>query len=111
MTSLQSKILKIRDALAGVEGLDVFHYWRPHMNAPFCVWQEESTEAVWMGNHVGEFSVSGSIDYFTKKEFDPMVDSIQEAMNTVESLGWSLEAVQYEDETALIHYSWRFEIG
>lgn len=111
MVALQSKLMRIRDALASVEGLEVYHYWKPHMNAPYCVWQEESTEAVWTSNHVGEFTVSGSIDYFTKIEFDSMVDTIQESLNSIECLGWNLEAVQYEDQTNLIHYTWRFNIG
>ena len=38
-----------------------------------------------------------------------MVDNIQDALNEVENLGWNLDAVLYEDETGLIHFSWNWE--
>lgn len=109
---MMSLLLTIRDALNKIEGLDVYHYWRPRLQAPFLVWAEESEgESLHTGNHKSEQVITGTIDYFTKTEYDPMVDTIQDKLNEIENLGWSLTSVDYEDETMLIHYSWDWEIA
>lgn len=107
---MMSKLLKIRDALNSIEGLKVYHYWRPRLEAPFCVWAEEGEgESIWTNNHKQEQVITGTIDYFTLTEYDPMVDAIQEQLNQIETLGWNLSAVLYETDTNLIHYSWDWE--
>ena len=109
---MQSKLIKVRDALTSIENLKVYHYWHPRLEAPYCIWAEESEgDSIWTSNHLQEQIIQGSVDYFTKTEFDPVVDEIQSALNGVELLGWNLEAVLYEDETNLIHYTWSFEVA
>ena len=109
---MQEKLSKIKDALTSIENLKVYHYWRPRLQAPYLIWAEEGEgDSLWTSNHLQEQVIKGTVDYFTKTELDPIVDTIQEKLNGVESLGWNLEAVQYEDETNLIHYSWYFEIA
>lgn len=88
--------------------VNVYHYWRPRMEAPFIVWQEDGGESFTTGNHVAETAVSGTTDYYSKTEFDPVIDEIETAQNTVDGLFWSLNSVQYEDETGLIHHEWRW---
>ena len=51
-----------------------------------------------------------AIDCFTQKEYDPVLDEIQDALNEAE-IGWRLSSVQYEDETNLIHSEWEFNIA
>lgn len=109
--TLQNKLEKIEKALTSIEGLTVFHYLRPNMNAPFCVWQEDGEASSLQGdNHKQEQAISGSIDYFTKEEYDSMTDLIQGALNEIECCGWELNSVQYEDDTELIHYEWYFRV-
>ena len=109
---MQSLLCNIRDALTSIKDLKVYHYWRTREEAPYCVWQEESEgDSLHTGNHKTEQVITGTIDYFTKTEYDPIVDSIQDALNTVENLGWKLDSVSYEDDTGLIHYSWDWEIA
>lgn len=109
---MQEKLSKIKDALTSIENLKVYHYWRPRLQAPYLIWAEEGEgDSLWTSNHLQEQVIKGTVDYFTKTELDPIVDTIQEKLNGVESLGWNLEAVQYEDETNLIHFSWYFEIA
>lgn len=106
------KTKRIRDALAAIDGLRVYHYFRPQMKAPFCVWAEDGEDiALWSGNHQQEQAVSGTADYFTPTEYDAMVDTIQDALNGIENCGWRLESVQYEDETNLIHFEWTWRIA
>lgn len=109
--TLRDKLIKIRDALVAVEGLRVYHYWRPKLQPPYCIWEEEGeASALHANDHKHEQAIDGHIDYFTKMEFDPAADAIQDSLNRVEHCGWSYDSVQYEDETGLIHHSWRFTV-
>jgi hypothetical protein len=105
------QLTKLRDALASINGLKVYHYWHPRLEAPYCIWAEESEgDSFWSSNHKKEQVITGTIDYYTKQDLDPMVDIIQDRLNQIEPLGWTLNSVIYEDETNLIHYSWDWEI-
>lgn len=109
---MMSKLKMIRDVLASIEGLKVYHYWRPRLEAPFCVWAEETEgDSLHTGNRKTEQVITGTIDYFTLTEYDEMVDVIQEKLNEVDVLAWSLSSVDFEEETNLIHYSWDWEIA
>lgn len=110
--TLQSKLRRLATALTAISpSVNVYHYWRPQMTAPFIVWQEEEGEEFWTCNRMVEQTISGSIDFYTMTEFDPIVDDIQGALTALDVCGWSLESIQYEDETNLIHYSWSFNLG
>lgn len=105
------KLKKIRDALTGIEGLNVKHYWRTGMIPPYCIWAEdEEASALISDNRKDVQVISGTVDYFTKDEYDPMVEQIQSALDEVDICTWRLNSVQYEDETMLIHYEWTFEV-
>lgn len=106
-----AKLKKIQDALTSIEGLRVYHYWHPRLQAPFCIWAEDAEGmSIWQDNHNAEQVISGTIDYFTLKEFDETVELIQQALNETENVGWRLNSVQYEDETNLIHFEWEFDV-
>lgn len=109
---MMSQLIKIRDALTSIEGLAVYHYWHPRLQAPYCIWAESSEgDSLWGDNHKKEQIITGAIDYFTKTDFDPMVDLIQDKLNELECVGWTLMAVDYEDETGLIHFTWEWQIA
>lgn len=106
MTS-QERLKTIGDALAAL-GARCYHYWRPKMRPPFIVWAEDGQDAaLWAGNRMTEQTLGGGVHYFTQTEYDPMFDAIQKTLGTL-GLGWALESVQYEEETNLIHYEWRW---
>ena len=110
MLSLQNKLAYIgkafNDALPGL----VFHYWRPD-SFPYLVWREDMEgESFHAGNHKEEQAIHCVADYYTKTEYDPNIDVIQEVLNYLEC-PWRIEAVQYEEDTELIHYTWEFEVS
>jgi len=109
MLSLQNKLFQIGAGLAALTD-DCYHYWRPVKKVPCIMWAETGEEnSFHADNHKQEQNISGVCDYYTKKEFDPMIDEIQ---NTLDSMGltWALDSVDYEDETNLIHYSWSWGV-
>lgn len=86
----------------------VSHYRRT-AKPPFLVWTEDGeSTSLHANNHKQEQAIRGYIDYFTKTEFDQTVDDIQETLNG-EDVAWSLDSVDYEEETMLIHYRWSWE--
>lgn len=94
---------------------DVYHYWRPQMQAPFCVWAEDGEGTSFHADDKKqEQVVTGFVDYYTKTEYDSALDVIQDTLNTLMSLipfAWVLNSVQYEEDTNLIHYEWRWELA
>lgn len=114
MKSLTQNLKRIRDALNKTSAKGrVFHYTRPSdTSTAWIVWQEDgegvSHEA---DNHKINQQIHGTIDCFSLNEYDELFDEIQEALNSLGSVGWALNSVQYEDETNLIHYEWEFYIA
>ena len=110
MMSLVSKIQKVAAALIPLSE-NVYHYWRPRPEGvdQYIIWAEDSEEDSLNGdNKKLEQGLHGTIDLFTKEEFDPLIDQIQNAINGVENLSWRFNSSQYEDDTGLIHYEWEW---
>ena len=114
MKSLQIQLKRLRDILNNTSGRGrIFHYTRPKdKDQHWVTWQEDGEGESSDSDNVKAFQqVHGTIDLFTRTEYDPLADEIQEALNNAEHVGWMLTSVQYEDETNLIHYEWEFNIG
>lgn len=110
MMSLQTKLKQIGTELAKLTP-NCVHYYRHPSALPFLIWQESGEGTSFhSGNHKTEQVITGTVDVFTKTEFDPLLDDVQ---NALEALGvaWTLNSVQYEDDTNLIHYEWYFEVA
>lgn len=108
--SLQTKMQQIGAALNDALGSHVHHYFRPTGEIPSCVWQEDGEDASFhSGNHKTEQAIRGTVDYFTQTEFDPNADTIQTTLDGI-GAAWSLESVQFEESTKLIHFEWRWTV-
>lgn len=100
---------RVRDALLTVTK-DVFHYEKTGIEERYIVWQEDSEGDSLHADDKHEIMViSGTIDLFTKQEYDPWVQEITRALEDAE-ITCRIESIQYEDETGYIHYEWRFEV-
>lgn len=108
--TFQQKVKSIGDALAAINGLNVFHYWRFGVTAPYCIWAEDGDVSLEGDNHKEEQGVAGAVHLFTKTEYDPLFDEIQDALNGIENVRWYYDDSDFEDETRLIHHSWRWTI-
>lgn len=105
-----TQLTAIRDALVPLTDR-VYHYWRPKMAAPYIIWAELSEgQPFYANNKKAESFWHGTVDLYTKEEFDPLFDQIQEALQGVEGLTYTLTDVQYEDDTGLIHHTWEWSL-
>ena len=113
MTSLTDKTKKIRDLLTPLHD-QVHHYVKPAQSTAkrYIVWAEDGSNDSFSGNNRQlEQEVTGTIDLYTQTEYDPLIDSIQDALNEEPHVSWMLSSVSYEDETNLIHYEWIFGVA
>lgn len=104
--TLQSKLEELYTPFLTLS-CTVSHYKRTK-KAPFVVWAETGEEESFHSdNHKSEQQLTGLVDFFTNKEFDPICDAIQSILDA-EPVGYILSNVLYEEETNLIHYQWRW---
>ena len=107
---MRSKLMKIPEILKTVTD-NVSHYEAMGITDKYIVWAEDSEGSSVEGDDrkINQ-SIQGTIDYFTKQDFDENVDKIQAAL-TAACISFYLNSVQYEDETEYIHYEWVFEVA
>lgn len=107
---MRSKLRKIPEILKTVTD-NVSHYKAMHREDKYIVWAEDSEGSSVEGDDrkINQ-SIQGTIDYFTKQDFDENIDKIQAAL-TAACISFYLNSVQYEDETEYIHYEWVFEVA
>lgn len=102
------KLRRISEGFGSI-GVNIHHYHRPLGEFPAIVWAEENANSLHADNGMGEQSPNGTLDYFTQREFDPVVDTIQEKLQAL-GLAWELLPVQFEADTGVIHYEWAWEV-
>lgn len=90
---------------------NVFHNSAWQQPESYIVWSEEGQSDSFHADNKMEIQViSGTIDFFTKIEFDPIFNEIQTALDSVD-LTWSLNSIQHEEETGYTHYEWVWGIA
>lgn len=102
-------LVELRDLLLAVTP-DTFHYEAHKKPDKYIVWAEEGEGS--SGHADGHKTlqvIQGTIDYFTKTEFDPNFELIQKKLNTAD-IAWKLNSIQHEEKTGYIHYEWVFEV-
>ena len=89
----------------------VFRYFAPEgTQPPYLVWAEDGAAAsVFADGRRACKSHAGTIDLFTLQEDEPLFDQVEAALDELEPVAWRLNSVQYEQDTGLIHYEWRWE--
>ncbi len=101
----------LAEPITAFKDLDyVFHYFKPaSVQAPYAVWIEQNDDDFHSDDQKAERCLEGIIDFYTLEEGDTRVDAIETALQSM-SASWSLTAVQYEEDTALIHFSWDWSV-
>lgn len=105
-----SKIRKIEEILLTVTD-NVFHYEAMDKPDQYIAYAEDSEGSSVEGDDQKiNQSIQGTIDYFTKKDWDENVTKIQEALKNA-CISFYLNSVQLEEETGYQHYEWVWEVG
>lgn len=103
------KISRVKDAMLKVTE-NVGHYEAMDKTDRYIVWSEDSeADSLHGDNEKKEQVIQGTIDYFTKNDFDENVEKIQTELKNAK-IPYRLNSVQYEDETGFIHYEWIWEV-
>lgn len=102
-------LIDLRDLLLTV-GVPIFHYEAHEQDGNYIVWAEDGQgDTVSADNQMEDQVIQGTIDYYTKKEFDSIFETIQQTLNSAE-ISWKLNSIQHERETGYIHYEWIWEL-
>jgi hypothetical protein len=109
---------KLKAALLSV-GVPVYHATALKQDAPYIVWAEDGQgAALYADDHIVAQAISGTIDYFTKTEYDPNFQKIQDALSELD-IDWELNDIGYRDDGRtstsndhldVMRYTWFWEV-
>lgn len=107
--ALQNKLRQIGQAFSEIAE-NCYHYWREEKDLPCVIWAESAEDNSYHSdNQKSEQRIIGTVDLFTRTEFDPLMDQVQETMEAI-GLTWFLNSVQFESDINLIHYEWEWGV-
>lgn len=97
-------VTKLRDALLGVLP-ETYHYIAPQQKpAKYIVWGETSvSHEVDADNLTQIVLVSGELWLYTQEEYDPLVQSVTDALDEV-GASWRISNIGRETDTGMIVY-------
>lgn len=100
----------ITDAIESLvqNGYKFAHFaWSHAPEGDYGTWGEDIGNEFTAGNVVAETVMNGFVDYFTRDDSGAPKETIEKAM-TDEGIVFHLDAVQYENDTGYIHYTWEY---
>jgi hypothetical protein len=102
---------EVRDVFLSVLPEATFHNFAWSKPDQYIVWAEDGqADAVHADNQMQIQVTEGTVDLFTKTEYDPVVNQIQQAMN-ISDMSWYKNSTQHEEETGYIHHEWVWQVG
>ena len=98
--------------LEAFEDIDyIYHYFKPsQVQAPYGVWIEGPEDSFNGDNGKAERLLTCTMEFYTQDEADSKIDEIEQAFISM-GASWSFVGSQFEEETALIHYSWEWSVS
>lgn len=76
----------------------------------YFVWQEDGRNDLESNDRHTEKAVTGTTDLFTKIEFDPWVQALEESFDNTPEIAWRYNSFQYEEETGFYHHEWVWSV-
>lgn len=101
--------LKLLGALFPVAGEENVSHAGRMQSKRYIVWEEEGGEDYNADNCHAEEAVTGYLDLFTNREFDPWRAEIGAALDEAGIL-WEWTGTTYEPNTGLWHHSWSWTV-
>lgn len=101
----------VKNALLGVLPGKVHHnIAEPGEEAPYIVWAEDGqSDSLHSDEIMTDQVIEGTIDLFSKIEYDPLFAGIQTALNDA-GIPFRLNYSGYETDTKLFHNEWVWNI-
>ncbi len=101
----------VKNALLGVLPGKVYHHFAATgAVAPYIVWAEDGQSDSLHGDEImTDQIIEGTIDLFTKVEYDPLFSGIQDALNNA-GIPFRLNYSGYETDTKIFHNEWVWNI-
>lgn len=66
-------------------------------------------DTVWADDAMQEQAMAGTVHLFTRDDGKAQMKAVQAAMNRA-SVSWRFSNRQFEEDTRLTHWAWRFEL-
>lgn len=103
----------IREALLKVLPGNTHRTFAHKAEAPWLVWDVDGAGAsIRADNRTDSQALGGTVDLFTRTPDDlTLFHQVQDALDGVPGCAWYLESIQYEPDTGLTHYEWRWEVA
>lgn len=99
---------QLKTALLSVLPGAVYHDRALEPPEKYIVWAaDEQRSSLWADDKMIAQVLGGTVDYFTLDEYDANFEAIQAALNAAE-IDFKLMSIQYEEETGITHYEWRW---
>lgn len=110
MKNLNSKLKKFAELLRYTSTNEIYHYDATGGKGDrYIVWQEEGeSDSLFLDNQHDEIVIKGSLDIYTKIEFDDLVDEIIDLFNA-KGISFNIINIEYETNSSYIHYSFDWE--
>lgn len=110
MKSLNSKLKEFAELLRYTSANEIYHYDATGDKGDrYIVWQEEGeSDSLFLDNQHDEIVLKGSLDIYTKVEFDDLVDEVIDLFHK-NTVSFNLISVDYETNSNYIHYSFDWE--
>lgn len=109
MKNLNSKLKKFAELLRYTSTNEIYHYDATGGKGDrYIVWQEEESDSLFLDNQHDEIVIKGSLDIYTKIEFDDLVDEIIDLFNA-NGISFNIINIEYETNSSYIHYSFDWE--
>ena len=96
-------VQQIQDLLAAIDP-DVHHYDCATDGSNFTVWMEYQRTIFYADDGSAELSWKFEIDRYTKDEYDPIVERIEQALMACENVTLKPRTVQYDQITGYIRH-------
>lgn len=88
-----------------------FAAWSKAPSGDYGVYTPDGATDLEADDQHAEKAITGTVDYFTRSDGGTEKALIETALDGVEGLAWSLNSVQYENDTGYLHLEWAFEVA
>lgn len=90
-------------------GIPVAHFgWESDQmpRGDFIVYAEDGNEDLLANGRHAERATTGLVHLFTRNYADDAKDPVEAVFESMPTIAWGIETINYEDETRYVHYAW-----